>query len=281
MGEISKISWTDATFNPWWGCDEVSPACDNCYARTFSERLGFKLWGHEADRKPASEKYWNEPLKWNRKAEQSGKVTVVFCASMADIFETHTSPVVTEGRTRLFALIEQTPWLDWLLLTKRAHNMTRYAPDHWRDGWPDNVVAMVTAENQEMFDKRWPFLLQVPAARRGISVEPQVGPVDLTRGIASLPSPLHWVITGGESGHHPRPTQIEWIRNLRDQCQSAGIRFHHKQWGEWYPLASADEASQYPGARMTEDHRHVLIGKKASGRLVDGKLWAEYPARAA
>src|SRR5687767_4989547 len=124
MGQKSKIEWTDSTFNPWWGCVEVSPACDHCYARTFAKRTGHSVWGKDAPRRIFGDTHWSEPLKWNRKAEAFGVRHKVFCASMADVME---SGIHLDGqRERLWALIEASPWLDWLLLTKRPQNFRRY-----------------------------------------------------------------------------------------------------------------------------------------------------------
>ena len=128
MGAESKIEWTDHTFNPWWGCEKVSPGCAHCYADAFAKRLGHgttrpKLWGPGSERKVASEAMWREPIKWNRSAEKAGKRARVFCASMADVFEDR--PDLLVPRARLFRLVAATPHLDWLLLTKRPENAAR------------------------------------------------------------------------------------------------------------------------------------------------------------
>ena len=117
MGKNSKIEWTHHTFNPWWGCTRVSAACVHCYAETWSKRLGKKLWGPKAPRRFLSDAYWMEPIKWNREAKQQGHRARVFCASMADVFEARSD--LNASRERLWKLIEETPQLDWLLLTKR------------------------------------------------------------------------------------------------------------------------------------------------------------------
>lgn len=143
MGENSKIEWTHHTFNTWWGCVKVSPACDNCYAESLSKRFG-DHWGPKAEYRTFSDKHWNEPLRWNRAAEKAGERHRVFCASMADVFDNR----APEGaRERLWALIRQTPHLDWLLLTKRPQNIAEMLPEDWGDGYP-NVWLGVTVENQ-------------------------------------------------------------------------------------------------------------------------------------
>lgn len=118
MGENSKIEWCDATFNPWVGCTKVSPGCEHCYAERFGHRFGVQ-WGVNLSRRRTSESYWKQPLAWNRRAECEGKMIRVFCASLADVFD---SEVPQQWRVDLFRLILQTPHLDWLLLTKRIGN---------------------------------------------------------------------------------------------------------------------------------------------------------------
>jgi protein gp37 len=196
MAENSNIEWTDHTFNAWRGCTKVSPACDHCYAETMSKRnpsvLG--VWGKYGTREIAAESYWKKPLEWNRKAEREGVRRKVFCASLADVFEGPKSmPVeaveaITYARLRLFELIEVTPHLDWLLLTKRPENVLPFLNEHADESvglgpykLPDNVWIGTTVENQKWADIRIPELLKVPAAVRFLSVEPMLGPVDLTR----------------------------------------------------------------------------------------------------
>ena len=169
MGHTTGIR-TDHTFNPWEGCQRVSPGCENCYAEARNARFnsahsdedrllaavsGRELapkglhWGPPSTtaRLLRSASYWNEPVRWNARAARDGVRRRVFCASLADVFEDH--PGVVGERARLFALIEQTPHLDWQLLTKRPENMGRLAPASWSTKWPDNVWAGATAENAE------------------------------------------------------------------------------------------------------------------------------------
>ena len=122
MSEITGISWTDHTFNPWTGCTKVSPACDNCYAEALAKRSpkAFGSWLPGGARKRTSEAYWRQPLAWNRRAEKEGRRARVFCASMADVFD---NQVPDDWRADLFDLIQHTPALDWLLLTKRPQNV--------------------------------------------------------------------------------------------------------------------------------------------------------------
>jgi protein gp37 len=112
VGKNSSIEWTHHTFNPWWGCVKVSPACQNCYALEFARRLGHSIWGAAAPRRFFGENHWLEPLKWNARAKADGERKRVFCASMADVFEARTD--LNSERAKLWKLIEATPWLDWL-----------------------------------------------------------------------------------------------------------------------------------------------------------------------
>jgi protein gp37 len=125
MGEKTEISWADDTFNPWWGCTHASPGCDNCYAETFAHRIGLQVWGNPktTSRRTFGEAHWRAPLAWEHKALQAGTRRRVFCSSMADVFEQHAQ--IEMERQKLWPLIEQTPHLDWLLLTKRPQNFRR------------------------------------------------------------------------------------------------------------------------------------------------------------
>lgn len=244
MGANSGIEWCDHTFNPWWGCIRVSPGCERCYAETFAHRMGLKVWGpaKTTQRRPASDSYWREPVKWEERARKNGQRARVFCASMADVFEDH--PQVEPWRERLFELIWVTPNLDWLLLTKRPENMVRMAPVEWDGGWPANVWAGTSVEDQQRADERIPHLLRVPAAVRFLSCEPLLGPVDLhpwledeeNEATADLMlarpfEPLDWVIVGGESGPGARPMDVSWARSLVQQCRDAGAPCFVKQLG--------------------------------------------------
>jgi protein gp37 len=207
MGKVTGISWTDHTFNPWWGCTKVSPGCDNCYAEVFDKRVGGAHWGKGEPRRTFGEKHWNEPLRWNREAEKEGRKHLVFCASMADVMDDEAPEGVRE---RLWKLIDETPHLIWQLLTKRPHRYERYLPAKFEH---DNVWLGTTAENQEFYDVRWPILAKACDQwnlRSWISYEPALGPLELT-GFPIWPT---WVIFGGESGTSRRPCEEAWIRSL-------------------------------------------------------------------
>lgn len=229
MGEKTGIAWCDATFNPWWGCEKVSPACTHCYAEELSNRFHSPgLWGKDAPRKIASEKSWNEPLRWNRKAEEAGVRRRVFCASMSDVFEDRRD--LDAPRKRLWGLIAKTPSLDWLLLTKRPEHVPELMPLLWGRGgyeFPPNIWIGTTVENQEQAEKRIPELLKVPARVRFLSCEPLLWPVFLD----SLLTGISWVIIGGESGRSARPMRLDWARSLVAQCRAAGVAPFMKQLG--------------------------------------------------
>lgn len=199
----SKIEWTDFTFNPWRGCTKVSQGCKNCYAETLSGRnpavLG--VWGPKGSRPVAAESYWKQPLKWNRDAGNEGVRRKVFCASLADVFEGRgTMPesaysAIVTARGRLLKLIQDTPNLDWLLLTKRPELVMdlvkevrdslgdgREHASSWLNGHPKpNVWIGTSVEDQATADSRIPHLLKIDAKVRFLSVEPLLGPVDLGR----------------------------------------------------------------------------------------------------
>jgi protein gp37 len=218
MGKDSKIAWTDHTFNPWWGCSKVSPGCANCYAATFSKRMGLDLWGASTPRRFFGAKHWVEPYAWNRAAERAGKRARVFCASMADVFEDRRD--VHDARAALTNMIDFTPWLDWLLLTKRPENIDRLE-------WPSNVWIGVTAENQTLADSRWHMLSRIAAPVRFLSVEPMLGYVSI-HDWAVLPE---WVIIGGESGTGARPFYLDAATRLVAECQERGVPVFVKQMG--------------------------------------------------
>ncbi|MBD5781649.1 phage Gp37/Gp68 family protein [Pelagicoccus sp. NFK12] len=276
MAKDSKIEWTHHTFNPWWGCAKVSPACRNCYAEAWAKRVGNDIWGKDSDRRFFTDKHWSEPIKWNREAESCGERRRVFCASMADVFERKAG--LERWRERLWALIEKTPYLDWLLLTKRPQNIERMAP--WAGGlWPENVWLGTTVENQHWAEVRLPHLLKHGAKVRFLSCEPLLGEIDLTRWARD--QSLHkidWVIAGGESGASSRPMNPEWARSLRDQARAEGVAFHFKQWGHWAPkelLTDKQRKVVTIGANVM-----ASAGKKAAGRELDGRTWDELPIAA-
>lgn len=243
MAEITGIAWTDSTFNPWIGCTKVGPGCDHCYAEALDKRhrwQGDTHWGAGKPRMRTSAANWRKPLAWNKKAEASGKPWRVFCASLADVFD---NEVPQEWRTDLFRMIAKTPALTWLLLTKRIglvapalHRMMVDAPPL------PNVWIGATIVNQEEADRDMPKLMATPAAKRFVSYEPALGPVDWTR----WPG-IDWIIVGGESaqGGATREFKIEWAENTIAQSRRIMAAPFVKQLGSRQGLkdrAGADPA---------------------------------------
>lgn len=254
MGETS-IEWADYTFNPWWGCEQISPGCKHCYAKTFAARVGHgkrlpMLWGPEtvAARRFFGDAHWEKPLAWNVKAERRRRRARVFSGSMCDVFEDR--PELWTPRRRLARLVERTPALDWLLLTKRPENMVAMGREMWGAGdWPRNVWAGCTVENQQCADARIPALLRVPARVRFVSCEPLLEHVTLKLSEwgscfhegyedrdheadhRECASHLDWVIVGGESGPGARPFDLAWARSIREQCEKGGVACFVKQLG--------------------------------------------------
>ena len=293
MSEYSKIEWTDHTFNPWEGCQKIGPGCDHCYAETRNARFAGGTavnWGPGAPRRKTSSSNWNKPLIWNKNADafmaEHGRRQRVFCASLADVFDNAVNPT---WRADLFGLIMKTPHLDWLLLTKRIGNVTAMLSELAHSSDPDlslldmmplpNVWIGATIVNQEEADRDIPKILNVPARVRFLSMEPLLGPVDLSqiaigghghhefdpvvtanalrRRETYPPLPqIDWVIVGGESGPGARPMSIQWARELRDQTASADVPFLFKQWGEWAPSRS---------------HPSAQVGKFAFGDYKDDR----------
>jgi protein gp37 len=264
--ENSKIEWTDHTFNPWIGCQHVSPGCDHCYAEAMMDhRYGKVEWGPHGERKRTSEANWKNPIKWNAEARafrrEYGRRMRVFCASLADVFDNRVPP-------NLFALIRQCHRLDWLMLTKRPQNILKMLPADWGDGYR-NVWLGVTAESQPYFDQRWKHLQNIPALIKFISYEPALWPLRLPKH-GPLPD---WLISGGESGGGARPLDPQWVRDVIADCRRKGVTPFHKQWGTYSsnPLV-VEQGMSIAEAKALDKFGH-------GGGLVDGELVREYPRR--
>lgn len=237
MAENSKIEWTDHTFNPWVGCTKVSPACDHCYAEGWAKRTGgAALW--QGERRRTTPANWRNPLKWNASAFANGVRPRVFCASLADVFD---NQVPDEWRRDLIRLITDTPWLDWLLLTKRPQLVTRMMPDRMWSGW-DHIWLGTTVESQAEAVRRIPHLQAAPARTRFLSCEPLLEPIapDLTG--------IDWVICGGESGGGARDMDPQWALNLLDDCAAKGTAFFMKQMTRKAPIPADLMVRQFPRA---------------------------------
>lgn len=184
MGENTNIAWTHHTWNPWMGCQRVSPGCEHCYAETLvTGRLRLPVWGppKTTGRKRTSAATWKLPMRWHRAALKAGVRQRVFVASLADVFEDH--PDVASWRAEALAILAQCTALDVQLLTKRPENVRRMVPEAWLKDWPRHVWIGTTVEDQKRADERCSELLKVPAAVRFLSCEPLLERVDLAEWI--------------------------------------------------------------------------------------------------
>ncbi len=330
MGEKTGISWAHHTFNPWIGCTKyaeqglMSEACRNCYAEALDARWGYtpEGWGKGKPRARTSKENWLKPVTWHKAAARARKCAGcghewraaletsdwtcvkcgraglrpqrrVFCASLADWLD---DEVPVEWLGDLMARIHETPYLTWLLLSKRVRLWRErmellaamgigspgsgYARN-WLDGIPPRNVWMgATVESQGWANRRIPVLLEIPAVARFLSVEPMLEAVDLAyaafNGADAMPG-LYWVIVGGESGRAARPMHPDWVRDLRDQCSRAGVAFHFKQWGEWLPEDHGGRGKHSIRFSSGVDMRTYRVGVDKAGRLLDGREWNGVP----
>jgi len=214
MSEKSSIEWTDATWNPVTGCQEVSPGCDRCYAKAFAERFR-GVPGHPYEQ-GFDLKLWpvrlQLPLQWRIPRR-------IFVNSMSDLFH---RDVPDKYIHDVFKVMVKADWHIFQVLTKRSGRLARLGP---LLPWQPHIWAGVSIES-DSYVWRADHLRKVPAHIRFISAEPLLGPLDRL----SLEG-IDWLITGGESGYGHRPCDPDWVRSLRDRCQNAHIAFFHKQWG--------------------------------------------------
>ncbi len=248
MAEITTISWTRSTFNPWIGCTEVGPGCLRCYAKRMDARGifgGETHWGPGVPRYRTSSANWNQVRSWNKlaaKRQAAGQDAFwpVFSASLADIFD---NEVPSEWRADYWQLVKETPNLTYLVVTKRIGNAMRMLPSDWGSGY-QNVWLISTIVNQEEANRDIGKLLNVPAVLHGLSMEPLLESVNLRTWLGiDRSSPNHpweaggfnqgigWVIVGGESGAGAREMPPDLARGLRDQCKAADVPFFMKQLG--------------------------------------------------
>lgn len=217
--ESTIIAWTDATFNPWMGCEKVSEGCRNCYALALTKnRMGLDLWGRSP--RQVTKAPWKNVETWNKKAKEERLLWRVFCASLCDIFEDH--PVANETRPAVWDVMRNSDWLHFQVLTKRPERIKDNLPPDWDGGYP-NVWLGTSIEDMRVA-KRADYLREIPAVVRFISYEPALGPLgnlDITG--------IDWVIYGGESGPGHRPEDKQWARGMRDKCSESGAAFFHKQ----------------------------------------------------
>lgn len=238
MAEHSVIEWTDATWNPITGCTKISRGCDNCYAERFSERFrGVK--GHPFEQ-GFDLRLWpdrlSHPFNWKRPRR-------IFVNSMSDLFH---KDVPRDFIHKVFETMESAHWHTYQVLTKRSTLLRKIVNERYlQRAAPEHVWLGVSVEDRAALS-RVQHLRQTNATVRFLSVEPLIGPV----GRIGLEG-IHWVIVGGESGPGFRPMQVDWVREVRDQCLEAGVAFFFKQWGGCRP--------------------------KSGGNLLDGRVWDQYP----
>lgn len=246
MAEHTGIGWTQATWNPWYGCTKVSPGCAHCYM--FRE---MRRYGRDPEIVTRSKTKFSDPLKWK-------EPKLCFTCSWSDWFH----EAADAWRDEAWDIIRRTPQHTYQILTKRPQRIADHLPSDWGNGYA-NVWLGVSIENQRHFD-RARRLACIPAVVHFISAEPLLGPLNLlaqeTTATGFLSGPVlpsfQWVIVGGEGGEKddpPRPMDVAWARSIRDQCQKYGVAFFLKQLGGW------------PDA---------LAHKKA---ILDGRTWTEMP----
>ncbi len=245
MGVKTAIAWCDHTFNPWIGCQKVSAGCDHCYAETLMDTRYHRVtWGQRktdeiapsiGTRVRTSVANWRLPIRWAKKAREAqkdfetGMLTLrpnpprTFCSSLADVFD---NQAPADARGDLFRLIESTPELDWLLLTKRPENIGKMIDaGGWFKGFPPNVWLGTTCEDQAAYDRRWPILAGFNLRVRFISYEPAIGPLT----ILDHKEKPDWIICGGESGKGFREMPSIWAENVMEECAEHFVPFFMKQ----------------------------------------------------
>ena len=259
MADNSKISWTDATWNVITGCSIYSPGCTNCYAMKLAggrlknhfSRIGLTepskagpVWTGEVR---WNEEWFEQPLHWR-------DPRMIFVCAHGDLFH---EKVPEEWICRVLDMTKSCPQHIFQILTKRAFRMRQFMESHFRKQDFPNVWFGVSVEDQDAAEARLYHLLQTRATIRWVSLEPLLGPVELTgidvtshgmdflnalNGARHLPlgtvqflPRLDWVVVGGESQSGARPMHPIWARQVRDDCQSYGVPFHFKQWGAWSP----------------------------------------------
>jgi protein gp37 len=316
MGKTS-IEWTDFTVNPIRArlgdrvghyCEKISAGCKNCYASRIQKRFGMPEF---AERREKSDvRIWFDPHKLHEVTGRK-KPTRFFWCDMTDMFG-HWIPA--GWIDECFKTMAYTPQHIHQILTKRPERMARIVPEI-RSHYPDrleNVHLGVSVEDQATLMERWNHLRYCQAAVYWISYEPALGPIVLPKGFLDL-GKRAWLVCGGESGPKARPMHPDWPRAVRDQCVAAGVPFFFKQWGEWAPFKQKSEDDLesgdywlsvggmnkvYPsrgrnqrasGAlvprkcmaheahRLTDGKWMVRVGKKRAGRLLDGRVWDEFP----
>lgn len=227
MADRTRIAWCDATINFWWGCQEVSPGCDHCYAKTLAAKLKGMTWGPGSPRVRIAGAR-GLAFRLDARARRTGKRLRVFTNSMSDFFDNHDH--VGPWRDEAWTIIRECTAIDWLILTKRPQNIARFLPLDWgEDGWA-HVWLGVSAENQEEADRRERVLRSIPNALPWVSAEPLLAPIVLRGGWC-----FRWVVIGGESGAERRDCGVEPIVSLARQSRAAHLATFVKQDSARYP----------------------------------------------
>jgi len=264
----TKIEWAEKVWNPVTGCTKVSEGCRNCYAERMAKRLAGRCGYPEAPNQFSVTMHpekLEEPLHWKKPAR-------IFVDSMGDLFHPQVPDTFID---QVFWIMMMAPIHTFIILTKRPKRMVEWVNKDYQNPLP-NVWLGASVEDQKTADERIPWLLQTPAAVRFVSVEPMLGPVDLKMTVHFIGGSIgvkdwhpDWTICGGETGPGARPIQLEWAESLLNQCLAANIPFFFKSWGEYYPAQRVIN-----GKQITEMMR---IGRKLSGRILNGKEWDECP----
>jgi protein gp37 len=279
----SAIEWCGPTWNPWQGCIKVSPGCKNCYMYRDKKRYG------QDPRKvvrsvPAT---FNKPLKWQREVEagiRRGHDRLAFTCSWSDWFIQE-----ADGwRDEAWDIIRRCPGLFFLILTKRYDRILSHLPTFW-DEIKGRCWMGVTVEDEATAAERLPSLGDVKATgcTTFVSYEPALGSVDWeAHGIRGNVPVMDQIIGGGESGPDARPSHPGWFRSARDFGVRRSVAFLFKQWGEWAPSFQARYPAPIDGLKKLPDRHDFTgadavacwkLGKKAAGRLLDGREWNELP----
>lgn len=270
---MSKIEWTNETWNPVTGCSKYSEGCQNCYAEKMTKRLA--AMGQEKY-KNGFNKVVFHPEELNRGF--GGKSKMIFVNSMSDTFHADISKFQISKILEYCSFNKQHIFQ---ILTKRAARVEEFS-------YPPNVWLGVTVE-KENYKNRIEFLRHTDAKIKFLSCEPllgDLGELDLTG--------IDWVIAGGESGPGARPMHPDWVRNIQKQCQEQNVPFFFKQWGEYRPIKNSIEyENTNEVVWITKDNRiavcktnrvpmtmaaaMIRVGKSKSGAILDGKEYKEFP----
>lgn len=317
MSSKSKIEWTQASWNPLVGCTKVSEGCRNCYAIRFSHRMSTTVPSYFGITKKINGKpEWSDKIRVDRNKLRQPltwkRARMIFVNSMSDMFHERVDDL---NIAEIFAIMATESRHTFQILTKRPQRMATLLTDepfkksvetllhNWGyslkldNVWPlRNVWVGASVENGKSAIERVPYLLMTPAAIRWISAEPLLGRITNCSLGVKLRG-IQWIVAGGETGPNARPAHPDWFRALRDLCVSSGVPFFFKQWGEWgtvenlnvyknSQLAIVDPATgdfflrnkNYNLLMPVEKSRYMIrAGRKAAGRLLDGKEWNEYP----